>query len=593
MYKIGLGSRLVLGLACALMVACSGAIGGDSAGSGGGSDDPAGGTGSMPNNLPQDTPPASLPPDRMMSTVCKGIEPGPTYVRRLTKNEYNNVINHLAGDTSSPAKDFPTETQIEGWDNNGLAQTVSPVLLEQYLLIAEREAQMLVDTKLAALMGNCDVATKGEPACLMALYDNFGRRAFRRPLAADEIALLKVVFDVGKTTGGTNGFKNGIRLVVTEMLLSPPFLYRIEFGMPAKPGETVVRLDHYEMASRLSFLVWNSMPDDMLFTAAKDSKLGTAAEISAQAMRMIGDGKAKASTRHFYEQWLDLDRLDNLMKDAVTFRTWSGAIASAMRTETLRFADEVTWNDSSGDITALLTATYSFMTKTLATFYGGVTAPADDTTFARVDLNAMQRGGVLTQGALMAGLAHENQTSPVVRGLFVREQFLCTHPPAPPDDIQIVIPKLDPTKTTRERFAVHTNLECARACHTLMDPIGLGFENFDAVGKYRTTEAGKRIDATGEIIGLASMTGDAAKFNGPLELGRKLASADEVRSCVGTKWFQYSLGRTQDTNSDACSLDVLKRRFSSNNYKLKDLLMATVQTDAFLFRRVITAGGAQ
>ncbi len=562
-------SKIVV--ACALSMACSGVIGN-------GSDDVA------------SLPPDKLPPDRQMSEVCKGIDPGPTYVRRLTKYEYNNVIAALTGDKSSPAKDFPTETQVEGWDNNGQGQTVSPVLLEQYLLVAEREAQMLVDTNLAGVLGGCDPAVKGEPACVTAFFDAFGRKAFRRPLGADEIALLQGVFDTGKATGGAAGFKNGIRLLITEMLLAPPFLYRIEFGAPAKAGQAVVRLAQYEMASRLSFLIGSSMPDDALFQAAREGKLGTTAEITAQATRMIGDDRAKVSMRHFYEQWLLLDRLDGIKKDT-SFRTWTPAIASAMKAETLRFTDEVTWNDSSGDIGALLTASYSFMTRTLATFYGGVVAPADDRIFARVELNPTQRGGVLTQGGLMASLAHENQTSPVLRGKFVREQLLCTHPPDPPDDLQIILPAIDPSKTTRERFAVHTNLACARACHTLMDPIGLGFENFDAVGKYRATEAGQKVDASGEVFLLESLPD--GKFDGPIELGRKLASANELRTCVGTKWFQYSLGRTQDTSSDACSLDVVQRRFSSGNYKLKDLLMATTQTDAFQFRRVIAPGGAQ
>ncbi len=562
-----------LGLACTLTLACTGLIDGDS------DDTPLG---SIPDK--------ELPPDRQSSEVCKAIDPGPTYVRRLTRYEYNNVIAALTGDKSSPAKEFPTETLVEGWDNNGQGQTVSPVLLEQYLEVAEREAQTLVDTNLAGVLGGCDPATKGEPACLTAFYDTFGRKAFRRPLGTDEVALLRGVFDTGKATGGASGFKNGIRLLITEMLLAPPFLYRIEFGAPAKSGQNVVRLDHYEMASRLSFLIWSSMPDEALFQAARDGKLGTTAEVTAQATRMIGDARARSSTRHFYQQWLVLDRLDGLKKDAL-FRTWTPTIASAMRAETLRFTDEVTWNDSSGDIGALLTASYSFMTRTLATFYGGVTAPLDDATFARVELNAAQRGGVLTQGALMAGLAHENQTSPVLRGKFVREQLLCTHPPDPPDDVQIVLPALDPSKTTRQRFDVHTNLPCARACHTLMDPIGLGFENFDAVGKYRSSEGGQRVNAAGEIVGVQSLADGT--FNGPIDLGRKLASADEVRTCVGMKWFQYSLGRTQDTSSDACSLDVVRRRFSSGNYKLKDLLMATTQTDAFLFRRVISPGGAQ
>lgn len=535
-----------------------------------------------PGGVPAPNTPGALPPERMMSQECKAIDPGPSYVRRLTRREYDNTIRDLLGEASQPAKDFPTEERVEGFDNNAAALTVPPVLLEQYLLVADRLATAAVEKSLVTLTG-CDPAKEGEDPCARRFFEGFGRRAFRRPPTTEEITLLQGVYAAGKANGG---FKGGIRLAMTHMLMSPPFLYRIEVGMPPQPGETVVRLEHHEMASRLSYLLWNSMPDEALFQAARDRKLGTRQEVAAQVQRMLADPKARDVTADFYHQWLELERLDDVSKDAKAFPTFNSGILGAMEQETKRYLDAITWG-SDGTLEGLLTAPYTYANATLAKYYG-LTGPTG-TSFVKANTDGTRRAGLLTQGALLTMLAHANQTSPVLRGRFVREQLLCQRPPDPPNDVVVELPKLDPRLTTRERFTQHATDPACAGCHSLMDPIGLGFENYDAVGLWRDAENGKPIDASGEVRALA---GGEMRFSGAVDLGRKLARTPEVRDCVSTKWFQYGYGRVQ-TDADACSLDVIKRRFATSGYKLKDLLVALTETDAFLFRRVVAPGGAQ
>ena len=521
---------------------------------------------------------SALPP----AAACKAINPGPSYVRRLTRREYDNTVRDLLGDGSGLGAGFPAEERVEGFDNNGLGQSVSPALLEQYLLAAERLATAAVEKSLVAIAG-CDPATAmgGEDACAQRFLRGFGLKAFRRPPTADELTMLQGVYAAGKASGG---FKGGVRLALTEMLMSPPFLYRVEVGRPPAPGERFVSLDHYEMAARLSYLLWGSMPDAALFAAAAAGKLGTRAEIAAEAQRMLGDPRAHDVTAHFYEQWLGLEGLDQVAKDPKAYPTFSASLLGAMRQETLQLAEELTWR-SDGDFGALFTLPATFVSAALARFYG-LPAPAGAGP-GRVTLDG-RRAGLLTQGALLTMLSHANQTSPVLRGKFVREALLCVHPPSPPNDVNVKVPELDPKLTTRERFRQHATDPSCAACHALMDPIGLGLENFDPVGLWRDTENGQTIDASGEVKGLST----DGRFTGAVELGRKLATSDEVRSCLATKWFQYGLGRAQE-DADACSLAAVERRFAAGGYRLHDLLIALTETDAFLYRRSVAPGGVQ
>ena len=333
------------------------------------------------------------------------------------------------------------------------------------------------------------------------------------------------------------------------------------------------------MASRLSFMLWRTMPDDQLFGAAQAGALSTPDQIAAQVTRMLQDPRARAMVADFHDQWLRVGAIATVEKDRTIFPAFDASVAGLMQQETRAFLDHVVWDDD-GTLATLFGAPYSFMNATLAGYYGetGVSGAA----LVKVDLDPARHAGLLTQGGLLSLLAKGNQTSPVHRGKFVREQLLCQQLPPPPPDIQIKPPDLSPTLTTRERFTQHAADNACSPCHRLMDPIGLGFENFDGAGKFRTMENGQPVDASGRVEQADAVV--AGDFNGVADLGRKLAQSADVQRCVSTQWFRYAYGRAE-TDADACSLATLQTRFVSSGANVRELLVALTQTDAFLYRR--------
>jgi hypothetical protein len=556
----------VLVLSALLAAACSGAI-----------IDPAGGS------VPAATPPpgvsAPLPPlgdgplapDRS-AAACKTIDPGPSPLRRMTRTEYDNTVRDLLGDTRRLAAGFPGEESTLGFHNNAETRSVSDVLVEGYLGAAEKLAAEAV-THLDRLLP-CDPARAGEGACLEMFLDSFGKRAWRRPISGPERENLRAAFTMGRASG----FADGISAVIQLMLLSPQFLYRTERGVPVA-GTSYARLTPYEVATRLSYLLWGTMPDEPLMAAADAGRLGTRAEIAAQAQRMVGDQQHTAPmVTEFAGQWLALDDLATLDKEAMAFPAWKPDLRAAMRAESDRFIAHVLWQGD-GKLTTLLTASYSFMNGPLAAFYGisGVSGDA----FTQVTLDPAQRSGLLTHAGLLSVLGNNDVglTSLVYRGRFVREQLLCQPIPDPPDNAQDDNPPLTPSTTAREWSVARRAKATCGACHTQLDPIGLGLENFDAIGLYRTVEKGKPIDATGELTG----TDVDGTFVGAPALGKKLAGSQTVRDCVALQWFRWGYGRDASPR-DACNVATLDRVFASSGGDVRELLLALTQTDAFLFR---------
>lgn len=520
------------------------------------------------------------------SPLCQGDSPapGPSYVRRLTRLEYSNTVRDLLGDTSGVASGFPAEEKRLGFDNNATALSVSPVLAEQYLLAAEAVASAAIAASWSKIVPCDPAAAAGPVACAQQLIAAFGKAAYRRPLDADDTDALMAVF----TAGAATDFKTGVRLVVETVLQSPRFLYRVEFGAAPLGSETVVKLDDWEMASRLSYLLWHSMPDDQLFAAAAAGQLTAREDIAAQVQRMLQDPRAHAVVADFNLQWLRLGEIGSAEKDPAVFPRFTPAIARLMQEETQRFLDDLIWNgDGAGagdDLAAMFGAPYTFVNGALATYYGIPAVKGTD--FVKVPVDGQHRGGLLSQGGLLSLLGKADQTSPVHRGKFVREQLLCTDLPPPPADLMIKPPELSATLTTRERFTQHSADKACSGCHRLMDPIGLGFESFDGAGLYRDTENGQAVDDSGEV----TSSDIPGPFHGVLELEAKLAASDQVRACVATKWFRYGYGRGE-TDADACSLGAVRARFAAGGYKVRDLLAALTETDAFLYRQVTPPGG--
>lgn len=504
--------------------------------------------------------------------LCPLPNPGPAPLRRLTRTEYDNTVRDLLGDATKPALAFPKDETALGFDNNAQALSVSSLLAEQYMTASEALAKTAV-ANLSQLVP-CDPTT-GD-ACARQFIQTFGKRAWRRPLVQTEIDALDTVFTMGSTGAD---FATGIQLVIEAMLQSPYFLYRVEFGAGTPlPSTNALPLSDYEMASRLSYFLWNTMPDDALFAAADSAQLHTKEQVLAQARRMIDDPKAHDAVANFNQQWLMLYQVDDLDKDATIFPAWNASLRPLLKQETTTFTDAVTFGG--GSLNDLLTAPYTYANQTLADYYGLQGVSGD--TFQKVSVDPAQRSGMLTQGSILALTSHADQTSPVRRGKFVQTQLLCQSPPPPPPNLNIKPPVVDPTLTTRQRFAQHTADPFCAGCHRWMDPIGFGFENFDAIGKFRTTENGTPIDSSGEMT-FSDVDGN---FNAVTGLAQKLSGSQMVRDCVVTQWFRFGYGRAE-TMDDMCTLKSLKSQFGAGGYRIKDLIVAITQTDAFLYRPAV------
>jgi hypothetical protein len=316
------------------------------------------------------------------------------------------------------------------------------------------------------------------------------------------------------------------------------------------------------------------MPDDELFEAARNDQLETRAEIAAQAERLLASPPGKAMFAHFHREWLNLDAVLKVVRDPAVYSGFSEQTPQLLFTETERFIEHVLFR-SSGTFEELLTARYTLANAEVAAYYG-LSGPTSEE-YERVELSA-QHAGLLTQGGLLAQHAHALSTSPVNRGKFVRETFLCQTTPPPPDDADVTLPELDPNLTTRQRFARHSEDPVCSGCHSLMDPVGLAFENFDPSGRFRELENGLPIDASGELI----MTDVDGAFTGVGELGERLVASEQVATCMTRQWLRYAMGRGE-TWQDACTLAKLADAFDASDHSILALARAMVDTDAFLY----------
>ena len=508
--------------------------------------------------------------------TCPTTAATPTPLRRLTKFEYANTARNLLGVDTTPVNDLPADEVTDGFNNNAGVLTVSSLHAEKYVLVSEALAKAAVKN-LSTLTGGCNTTTKGEDACATEFANSFGRRAFRRAVTDQDRQMLMAAYTAGKTGGS---YAEGIEVMVRAALQSAHFLYRLETTAPANPSAPLVPISQYELATRLSFLIWGAGPDDALLDAAGRGELADKTAVATKARAMLADPKARVAITDFYNQWLGTSRLDIMTKSTSLFPQYSDAVRDAMKAETPAFVEYVLW---SGDhkLSTLLTSPTAFVSSALAPIYGVSTTSA---TPQMMSLPAAQaRAGILTQASFLAVQAHPDQTSPVLRGKFVRTKLMCQTVPPPPMDVDITVPSVTSAPTARERFAAHESAgsSCA-GCHAMMDPIGLAFESFDGIGKYRTTENGANIDVSGNVVNSAGGQLDGA-FTGVRELATRLAGSDQVRDCVATQWFRYGTGRVEKV-PDGCSLTKLQDAFGASGGDLNELVVAMTQTDAFWYR---------
>jgi hypothetical protein len=471
----------------------------------------------------------------------------------------------LLGDDSQPATSFEPEASGTGFVGGADVAYVSTRLAEQYMHAAEA----LVERADVAALLPCSPPDATDTACVQSFIASFGKRAFRQPLTEEQEELYFALYE--KEISG----EQGVRLVLEAMLQSPFFLYRFELGEAGESGQ-VVRLTSHEMASQLSYFLWNSMPDAQLMDAADRGALTTRQGVAAELDRLLADERARHVLWSFVRQYFLLDQVATLQKDEELF-DFSTELRSALVAEAEAFVEHVAW-EQHGGFSDLLTADYTFVDAALAEFYG-LSAP----TSSGLELAFFEQGarsGLLTHAGFLAVLADHDSSSPVFRGLFVRKKLLCHEVPDPPAN---VVDNLEPpseVKTTRQRYEAHLSDPSCSGCHSYLDPIGFGLEHYDAIGHYRDTENDEPVDASGEIIGTREIDGT---FVGAAELGQRLASTGEVADCVVSHFLRYALGR-RDTSSDAVALAEMRARFRDADTALLELVAGVVDSDAFHYR---------
>lgn len=497
------------------------------------------------------------------------LVPGRSPMRRLTRTEYDNTVRALLGDTSNPATQFEAELLAEGFTNNADTQNVGTTLAQQYLGAAE--ALSVNATKdLPKLLGCNPAAAEG--TCLRSFIETFGRRAWRRPLTVTEIDQLGAVYTKGRVDFD---IATSTQMVLQVMLLSPHFLYRVEAGAPLTAGATTTALTSWEIASRLSYFLLGSMPDETLFTEAARDGLKTPEQVSAQARRLLTAPGTAAQGRlaQFFSEWFRLARIDKMQKDKTVFPEFTPDLGPLLREETEAFVKNTLFGGP-GNLATLLTAPYTYASPTVAKLYG-ITLPAGSAP-VRIDLDPKQRAGLLTQPAVLATFAKPDSTDPVHRGKFVWEGLLCGTVPAPPQDANINPPKITPGTTARQRFTEHRADPTCATCHKVMDPIGLAMENYDALGRWRDKEGQLAIDVSGELIG----TDVDGPFVGTVALAQKLAGSEQVMGCLVKQMFRFTFGR-YETPEDENTLRRLAFDFRGNKQQVLDLAVAITQTPAF------------
>lgn len=529
-----------------LLSACTGTIGGAVS-------DP-------PETSDPSRPPAP-PPE--VSTACASPDVGPTTITHLTRTEYGYAVEDLVGASramaTSLSRDEWTDGQRDGVTNGFLVGAyVSPVLAEQYLELG----RSIASERASAMTAECEAP--GE-SCARQVLRRVAPRAFRSDLTTEREEELLTLYRMGAERSESRG----IEMLLEGVLTAPEFLYHVE-SLGARDGERVT-LGGYERASRLSFFLWRSIPDDALLEAARDESLASVEGMEREARRMLADPRAERGLRDFYEQWAGLRLLDGAVRDTTLYPELDDTLRSALRESFARFVVEVSKEGTFEDV---FSSPFVFTSPALDEVVEG--APATHDGERR---SSEVRRGVLGQPAFLAAHAHQNQTDPIRRGLFVRQRVLCQplHPPAglvlppPPERVEGL--------TTRERFAEHRENEACAGCHALMDPIGFGLEAFDAVGRFRTHDEGQPIDSSGVLAGADV----EERFDGLAELSERLSESEIARACFARQWLHFGLAR-EESEADECALargyDALR------GGSVADLLVAVVTSPSFLERRV-------
>ncbi len=501
----------------------------------------------------------------------KPVIPGEPVMPRLTAVQYQNSVEMLLG-LGLPELPLEPDTNPYLFYNIGAATTVLSELgtqLYEESAMAITGAVFADEARRLTLVG-CNPVS--DSSCTINFLGRFGRQAFRRPLSIDELG--RWVAMAEELAEGDPW--QGLRYAVAGMLQSPNFLYRIERGEPDPHDETRRRYTAWEMASRLSFLIWNSPPDEFLLAAAESGELLTVEGIEEQVERMLADPRTRVAIQSFFAQYLDLSRLDGSTRDPEVYPLYTPSLIVAMRKEVELLVDDLVYRQDT-DVRQLFSTRHTFVNSELAELYGLDAPGASPIAYVPVELpEDGPRAGLLTLGAFLTMNAHESYNSPTARGKYIRERVLCQEVPPPPDDVDL---NLDPDgddqpKTLRERLEEHRENPVCAACHEFIDPPGFLFENFDPLGGYVTLDNGLPIDATGDL--------DGVPLANARELAELLKTDGRVASCMVTQLFRHAVGRKEEF-TERPGLAKVEAEFVEHGHRFRELLRALAISEAFRY----------
>ena len=513
------------------------------------------------------------------------VEAGPLALRRLTVEQYRRSIHDIFGDDITVPSRLDPDDRTPGLFNVGASLvSITPSALEKYDAAAVAiSTQVLAQSRRATSVGCTPSSpTTADPTCARTFIERVGAQLFRRPLSRDEIdARLTIANDAADEL---DDFYEGLGFALNSLLVSPDFLFRVETATPDSEG--VERLTEHSVASRLSYFLWNSTPDQQLLAAADNGALASEAELEQEVDRLLSSPRVEAGLRAFFSDWFDFRRFDDglVRKDQALFPTYSQTLIEDAKEQTLRTI--VTHLMAGNDYRALFTTRETFVTRALGLVY---TVPVNATegfeplTF---DENG-PRAGILSHASIMALYSHPGRSSATLRGKFVRAVLLCQPIPDPPAniDFSILEDTMGPLATARDRLEKHVSEETCATCHRAMDPIGLAFENFDAIGVFRERENNVVIDASGQL--------DGAQYTDAKGMGQALSEHPELASCFVNNLYRYAVGRDTVSGENEL-LGYLTDRFSRSGHDVTALLRDVALSEGFATTNgVREATGAQ
>ncbi|WP_437647513.1 DUF1592 domain-containing protein [Sorangium sp. So ce362] len=535
-----------------LLTGCTGSLG-----------DPEGGGGPVPGGLPGGAAPSQVA--------------GRSMFPRLSHAQWESTVRDLLrlDDRPGLSASFTSDPLGGVFDNNEAALQVTPGLWSDYQRAAEELAAMVAGDqgKLERIVP-ADLPA-GPEARAQAFVERFGERAFRRPLTAGERGTYLALFDRGKELfEGEDPFVAGVRAATEAFLQSPHFVYRVELGAgPAKGG--LIPLSGYEIATKLAYLFWNTMPSDELLEAAKAGELSTHEAVRGYAERMLEDPRAREVVSAFHRQLYDYEHYHDLNKDQALYPEFVPEMGDDMQREAELFVDHIVFEKERG-LTDLLTSRTAFVNDHLAAAYGVDGEFSNQ--FKQVELDKAERSGLLTRLGFLASRATARQPDSIHRGVFVNLRILCAALPAPPDNVTGLPP--GEHATNRERVAAHTGKgTCGAACHaTMINPAGFAFEHYDAIGKYRTTDNGVPVDAADVYY----LGGEPRSYEDAIAFSQLLAESSEAHACYARRWVEFAHGR----EVGAKDRELIKElgEASRGGASTKELLLQIVSSTSFLTR---------